>query len=246
MDRLIEFFIRNPVLLVVAVVWIAGVVGNIVKAGKRAREAAVRRQDAQPAPVPSAPSRQPVAVEPPPLGQARPMGQRDAEAVAREMRRILGLEPAAGDRSQAADEGRAEPTAGDRFERTEAPPARPTAAPPPRRPPIAPRPPAVPQRARRDVAMPERAPTPVEPSTNRRRLEVHVDPHVGESIGKRARVGSGKVGDHALGDLGGRTQSGRSKESRGARYELDDLKRAFVLSEILGPPLASRPERRDP
>jgi hypothetical protein len=252
MGRLFEFFARNPVLLLVVVVWL---VGNVVKAAKRSREAAARRPEPT-----SMPSPQPMRSEPAqaraPVGDARPMGQRDAEAVAREMRRILGLEPEEGRRAPEPAEGRVEPVAGDRVERQDASPPpvlarQPAPAAPSRRPVAVPRQPVeraepLPLRARRDAATPERAPTPVQPSTNRRRLDIHVDPHVGESIGKRARVGSGKVGDHALGDLGGRTQSGRSKESRGARYELDDLKRAFVLSEILGPPLASRTERRDP
>jgi hypothetical protein len=243
-DRLIEFFARNPVLLLVVVVWLAGIVGNVAKATKRSREAAARRPEPT-----SMPSPQPMRSEPAqaraPVGDARPMGQRDAEAVAREMRRILGLEPEEGRRAPEPAEGRVEPLAGDRVarqsERQEAAPRRPVAVP---RPPVE-RAEPLPARARRDAATPERAPTPVQPSTNRRRLEVHVDPHVGESIGKRARVGSGKVGDHALGELGGRAHAPTARAVRGARYELDDLKRAFVLSEILGPPLASRPERRD-
>lgn len=254
MGRLFEFFARNPVLLLVVVVWLAGIVGNVVKAAKRSRDAAARRPEPT-----SMPSPQPMRSEPAqaraPVGDARPMGQRDAEAVAREMRRILGLEPEEGRREPDGIEGRAEPIAGDRAERQDAPPRpvlaqRPAPAAPPRRPVAVPRQPVeraepLPVRARRDAATPERAPTPVQPSTNRRRLDIHVDPHVGESIGKRARVGSGKVGDHALGELGGRAHAPMARAVRGARYELDDLKRAFVLSEILGPPLASRPERRD-
>jgi hypothetical protein len=243
-DRLIEFFARNPVLLLVVVVWLAGIVGNVAKATKRSREAAARRPEPT-----SMPSPQPMRSEPAqaraPVGDARPMGQRDAEAVAREMRRILGLEPEEGRRAPEPAEGRVEPLAGDRVarqsERQEAAPRRPVAVP---RPPVE-RAEPLPARARRDAATPERAPTPVQPSTNRRRLDIHVDPHVGESIGKRARVGSGKVGDHTLGELGGRAHAPMARAVRGARYELDDLKRAFVLSEILGPPLASRPERQD-
>ena len=247
MDRLIDFFARNPVLLVVAVVWLAGLVGNVAKAAKRSREAAARRPQTTTMPSPQPMRTEPVRIEPPaarpPAGEPRPMGQRDAEAVAREMRKILGLEPEG--RVESGAEGRSEPVAGDRLERQEpAPvvsPRRPVA--PPR--PSAPRAEPLPVRARREVVAPERAPAPVQPTTNRRRLEVHVDPHVGESIGKRARVGTGKVGDHALGELGGRVHGTGPQAVRGARYELDDLKRAFVLSEILGPPLASRPERRD-
>ena len=45
MGRLFEFFARNPVLLLVVVVWLAGIVGNVVKAAKRSRDAAVRRPE---------------------------------------------------------------------------------------------------------------------------------------------------------------------------------------------------------
>lgn len=238
MDRLIEFFARNPVLLLVAVVWLAGLLGNVAKAAKQARERAAQRPSSLPSPQPDRPV--PVATQRPlPTGGGVSMGERDAEAVAREMRRILGLEPAAGD----ARAGRGEAATGDRRERAEA--LRPAPQPTPR---PAPRPivraelPSL----RRDAAAPEKPPAPVQPSTGRRRLDIHVDPHVGESIGKRSRVGSGKVGEHALGELGGRTHASAASAIRGSRYELDDLKRAFVLSEILGPPLASRPDRREP
>lgn len=236
MDRLIEFFARNPVLLLVAVVWLFGMIGNVAKAAKQARERAAQRQASLPSPQPArpAPAAEPRSL---PAGSGRSMGERDAEAVAREMRRILGLEPAAGD----AREGRGEAASGDRSEPLETP--RPAPAPRP-----APRPVVRAElpRLRRDAAAPEKPPAAVQPSTNRRRLDIHVDPHVGESIGKRARVGSGKVGDHALGALGGRTHAAAARAVGGSRYALDDLKRAFVLSEILGPPLASRPERREP
>jgi len=217
--RLIEFFARNPVLLLVAVVWLLGMIGNVAKAARKARERAAQRQASLPSPQPT-----PVA-EPrsSPTAGGRPMAKREADAVAREMRRILGLEPVAGDSSERIEAPRPAPKPAARpLVRAEAP------------------------RLRRNVAEPEKPPAPMQSSTNRRRLAIHVDPHVGESIGKRARVGSGKVGGHALGELGGRVHAPVARAVRGARYALDDLKRVFVLSEILGPPLALRPERREP
>ena len=129
MDRLIDFFVRNPVLLVVAVVWLAGLVGTVATAAKRSREAAARRPQTTTMPSPQPMRTEPVRMEPPaarpPAVEARPMGQRDAEAVAREMRKILGLEPEG--RAEAGGEGRSEPVAGDRVERQEPAPL----APPP-------------------------------------------------------------------------------------------------------------------
>ncbi len=254
MDRLIEFFARNPILLLVGVVWLFGVLGNLGKAARQAREraeAARRRQEAGGAQPgvrgADAVMRPAPAQSPQPQPQPQPMDDERAQAVAREMRRILGIEPEAREEARQAPPVKArpeprasaaEPVAGDRR----------SVEPPTRREPVRPAPvrrEPSPPLARRNVAAPERAPAPVQPTSGRRRLEIHVDPHVGESIGKRARVGSGKVGEHALGGLGGRAPEQVQRAVRGARYELDDLKRAFVLSEILGPPLASRPERRD-
>lgn len=228
MDALFEFFRRNPVLLVVVAVWLFGLIGNIGKAVKQGRERAeqIRRQrEAASGPVRGSGR----VASPPAAARSEAAGRRtvaDEAAVAREMRRILGLDP--------DEPATKEPASGDRG----------AVAATPRPAPIVVRVPR-PRPAPNDVVTPEKPPTPVAPTTSRRRLEVHVDPHVGESIGKRARVGSGKVGEHVLGGLGGRAPEQVQRAVRGARYELDDLKRAFVLSEILGPPLASRPERRD-
>ncbi|MBX3463360.1 MAG: hypothetical protein KF830_09325 [Planctomycetes bacterium] len=111
-------------------------------------------------------------------------------------------------------------------------PARPSPPPPPRR-----------------VVEVERPPTPVVPAPPRR-LEVHVDPHLGEGIARREakvrtaheRAGQERAG---LGALGGRVHDARRRRGEAHRFALDDLRTAFVLSEILGPPLAlRRPDER--
>ncbi len=107
MRRLIDFVLHNPILLIVLVLWIGGLIGNIVKATRRAREraeAAARRRHGE---LPSGEARtappEPHATVPR-TAEARPTAARHAEPsrsteeVAREMRRILGVEePSRGD-----------------------------------------------------------------------------------------------------------------------------------------------------
>lgn len=96
-----------------------------------------------------------------------------------------------------------------------------------------------------DVVEPERPPTPVVPTTQKRRLPIHVEPHVGEQIERRQVLASGRIGERSpsqeLGTLGGRRLPVAQRRAAGRRYALDDLKRVVVLNEILGPPLALRP-----
>jgi hypothetical protein len=226
------------ILVVFAAIWLVGAIANGIKAAKKAREraeAATRRPDSGPSRAEHAPERARAPAQP---------SQQSAQDVAREMRRILGIETADDEERRAPREASREPTdvareheAGDRsFDVPDAPPPRPRPeAPPP-----------LPSR-RRNTVEPERVPVPVVPTTSGRRLTIHVDPHVGESIQRRATPRSGKVGEHAagteLGRLGGRVQRGVGGGVAGRRYALDDLKRVIVLSEILGPPLALRPPR---
>lgn len=237
MQQFLRFFLDNPIILLVVGAWILGVIGNVLKAVKKARERAEAAGQ-----LPSQRREvEPVQVSPPAPPPERTPAR--ADEIAREMRRILGVETA-------PDEARS----GDRVERTHrermqgdevAEPeqrhepdmhARPRPVPPP-----------LPSRSvRRTVAEPERAPTPVVPTTAGRRLTIHVDPHVGESIQHRATVRSSRVAGPELGNLGGRVQHGEVRRATGQRYALDDLKRVIVLSEILGPPLALRqPGERD-
>src|SRR5262245_32100523 len=83
-----EFLKDNPIVLFLLVAWVAGMIGNIGKAAKKARERAERSQNAPPS--------QPAQTRPP--SQPAEPGPRSAEEVAREMRRILGLDPEEGDR----------------------------------------------------------------------------------------------------------------------------------------------------
>lgn len=79
MDRLLRFLLDNPIIAVVVVFWIFGAINNARTAAKR-REQSARRAERGPAAEP-AHERQPPARLP----------ETDAEQVAREMRRILGL-----------------------------------------------------------------------------------------------------------------------------------------------------------
>lgn len=119
-----------------------------------------------------------------------------------------------------------------RQRETETPPSLPSAPPPPRRP----------------VVVTERPPQPVAPTTGSRRLSLHEGPHLGESFGQRAQRQRSRVGEHGvgqeIGNLGGRVHQGAARRGEAHRFALDDLKRAFVLSEILGPPLSLRQDRQ--
>ncbi|MFN7590776.1 MAG: hypothetical protein ACK501_09945 [Planctomycetota bacterium] len=212
MRRLLEFLLANPILAFVAVAWIAGILGNIAKAAKR------RQQQA------SLPSQQPTAPAPRPADP-----QPDAEAVAREMRRILGQ----AERDEQRERERVvrpEPVTTEPVATAFEPP------PLPRR-----TPPSLPSEQRRNRVEPERAPTPVVPTTAARRLPTQIESHVGEKLAQRHVRPT--AAPHELGTLGGRAPQTARRRVDARRFALDDLKRAFVLSEILGPPLSSRRER---
>jgi len=94
---------------------------------------------------------------------------------------------------------------------------------------------------RREVFEPERAPAPAVPTTQDRRLELRADSHVGEGMQRRQAPQSGKVGGSSIGTLGGRVHGARKGRGAGSSLvNLSDLKRAFVVTEILGAPLALR------
>lgn len=172
---------------------------------------AKKAQQAPAAPRPA--TRQPLS--PRPVSAPVTPRQRSAEEVAAEMRRILGLEPEAPEERQ-----------------SQRAPTPPTPPPPSRR------------AVSREAFASERPPAPVVPTTQTRHLEIHVDPHVGERIQKRQTVQSGLVGKHeagkSLGSLGGRVSEVTTRRSTATRFPLNDLKRAFVINEILQPPLALR------
>jgi hypothetical protein len=148
-----------------------------------------------------------------------------AAEVAREMRRILGVE--------------------------EPPPKAPAR---PARRPVASRPanqPANQPASHQPASQPRRAggerpPAPVVPTTQSRRIDIHVDPHVGEQMAHRhqaTRIGQRAPGQE-IGSLGGRVQTAKKAAAVRERYQLD-FKRVVVLAEILGPPVGLRtPDQR--
>lgn len=241
MDKLIDLLLKNPIILFLIGAWVVGIISNAAKAKQKAaqrrkaeeakkpkvdttvrqplpeqRQAPVagRREAppsrAQTAAAPTGPQAVGQQVSTGPGGrQAGAMAQSPDE-IAREMRRILGLDP----------EPAAKPA---------------PAAPRPR-----PTPPPI-----------EKPPQPVRVSTQDRRLETHVDPHVGERIRDRhmqeSQVGKPRAGRGAIGNLGGRVQQRKKVAGRSSRYSLDDLRKAIVINEILSPPVSVRPhEDRHP
>jgi hypothetical protein len=192
MRRFLALLMEHPELLFIAVVWIAGMLGQL---GKLAKKRA-------PSLPPSPPSNEGL----------------DAEAVAREMRRIL--------RQPESESERVEPT-----------PVPVTV--------VKRQAPLTERRSRTPLV--ERPPTPVAPTTSARRLPLHAASHVGESMEQRARRQRSVLGEHGraheLGGLGGRVHQASATREAVHRYALDDLKRAFVLAEVLGPPLAIRRDR---
>ena len=193
MQRLIQFLFDHPILMFVLVAWAAGMIGNVIRSAKKARERAEQQRRMPQARREHAP---PAAPEQP----------RSTEDVAAEMRRILGMET--------------EPVR---------PRPRPVAPPPPQPPP--------PRAPRAEAG--ERPPQISLPTTQDRKLEIHVDPHVGEVM-QRRHMAPKTAADRGLGTLGGRTARQRRRMGIGDRYSLADLKTAFVLSEIIGPPRALR------
>lgn len=186
MRRLIDFLLQNPILLFVAVAWIAGMIGNLGK---------MRKQRQRPAPSPRP--------APAPVRRTEPSAP-SSEQIAAEMRRILR-------------------EAEQRSASTEAPSRQASVL-------------------QRNRVEPERAPVPVVPTTQSRKLATHVDPHVGEQLAQRHVRTSGP--SRELGTLGGRaTHKVVVHHEAARRFALDDLRRAFVLSEILGPPLARRSQQ---
>lgn len=95
--------------------------------------------------------------------------------------------------------------------------------------------------AGREAAEGDRGPQPMRVS-QLGRVDIHVDPHVGENVQRRAAPTSGGVASHELGTLGGRQHQRAAAASQRARglVDLSDLSRAFVLREILDEPRALR------
>lgn len=205
MRGFIDLLLSNPILLLVLGAWLVGLIGNILKAQQKARQRRPERPEpptAQPLPTQRPPVSRPAAARPssPPAASPRPV--QSPEEIAREMRRILGLEQE---------------------------PAPATAAPAP-----------APERRRVEPPGGERPPTPLR--SQLRALETRVDPHVGDRIrGRHIRDAGLARARTELGSLGGRVAHRGRAVRAGSHYLPDDLRSAFVLMEILGPPVGLRP-----
>jgi hypothetical protein len=202
MRGLFDFLLQNPILIFILLAWVAGMVGNVMKAARKTRERSEHQR--------RMPAARPSQAPPPVRAAGRPAapgqpGQPSSDDIAAEMRRILGMEPTAS------------PTR---------PAARPTQPAP-----------------RRRLVEAERPPTPALPTAQQRKLELHIDPHVGERIGKGEKKRP-RIEASVMGTLGGRVQRQVRVREAADRFPRSNLRQAVVLSEILGPPLALR--RPDP
>lgn len=214
MDWLLRLLSDNPILLFFVVAWVAGMLGNVAKAAKKARQSQGGAATPRAKP-PSAWPADPAANRP-----------RSPDEVAAEIRRALGLDPPAA-------------------------PARPEPAKPVSKPvnkPVAkPRPVAPPRPASTLGRRPqpaERAPTPVMPTTQHRHLELHADSHVGEALQRRAAAPPPAAVQRSFGGLGGRNPVVRHEHLEvPRRYAMNDVTRAIVMAEILGPPVSMREPR---
>lgn len=222
----------NPILLLLVGSWVVGGIGSAVR---KARERAEQERQAgrrMPLDVPQQDDARTLQAEP-----ARP----SEEDVAEKLRRILGEmdagtqpvpqrapEPVArrGAQPHTFDEDAGEEVREVTVrEEPRAVPARPAEPPP---------------LPRREAPTPF-APRPFVPSTLGK-VQVQVNPHVGESIQRRAAPASGAVAAKQLGGLGGRgpAQVRRRVGGTGEMVDLSDLRSAIILREVLDRPLALR------
>ena len=223
----------NPILLLLVGSWIVGGIGSAVRKA-RERAEAERRAGRR---IPAASAGEDVRTL-----QAEPVRPAE-EDVAEKLRRILGEmesggQPASQRTPEPASRREPQPHSFDEDveeeirevtvrEEPRAVPVR-TAAPPP-----------LPQRS----APTSYTPRPFVPSTLGK-VPVQVQPHVGESIQRRAAPASGAVAATRLGELGGRgpAETRRRVGGKGALVDLSDLRSAIVLREVLDRPLAMREE----
>jgi len=211
-DRLLRFLFDNPIVLFVLVAWVAGAIGNAMRAARKRQESGSTRT---PPPLPSR--------------ETEPAARRSAEDVAREMRRILGMEETPAEVTPEARPVARQPVEARSTEPTSTESSRPR---------------SLPTVGRREPAVAERPPTPAMPTTQNRRLHLHEASHLGERMQHRHSPQSRRVAppaDRELGSLGGRVHAASVIRREGVRLvDLSDLKRVFVMNEILGKPLALR------
>ncbi len=98
-----------------------------------------------------------------------------------------------------------------------------------------------PETRRREASEGDRGPQPMRVS-QLGKVSTHVDPHVGDTVMRRAAPLSGGVAAHEMGTLGGRHHAPVAVAAERARglIDLSDLSRAFVLRELLDAPRALR------
>ena len=227
----------NPILLLLVGSWIVGGIGSAVRKARERAEAERRSERQAGRRMPDDTDREDVRTL-----QAEPARPAE-EDVAEKLRRILGEmesggQPASQRIPEPASRREPQPHSFDEDveeeirevtvrEEPRAVPVR-TAAPPP-----------LPQRS----APTSYTPRPFVPSTLGK-VPVQVQPHVGESIQRRAAPASGAVAATRLGELGGRgpAETRRRVGGKGALVDLSDLRSAIVLREVLDRPLAMREE----
>lgn len=217
MQQLWDFLRQNPIILLILVMWLVGLAGKVLQGvGQRAQQAARRSAEEL--------ARRRAA------GQA-PQPPRPQQTQLPAMQTKAPPTPAGRGRPMTQEEAIAEMR---RILAGEAPAGRPEPKPQPR-----PEPRPEPRRQR---------PMRQEPASGDAarggrlsQMEVHVDPHVGERMQRRQSPSSGRVGHTGLGGLGGREKrAGPRRAARVGLLDLDDLKRAIVVREVLGPPVALR------
>jgi hypothetical protein len=99
---------------------------------------------------------------------------------------------------------------------------------------------ARPTLVRREASEGDQNPQPLRPA-RLGNVAVHVDPHVGEAVQRRAAPTSGQVTAHELGTLGGRSNAVRAQVvTRRRFFAIGDLERAMVLREIFDAPRGLR------
>jgi len=216
MGTLWDLLRDNPILLFVLLAWVAGAVGNVLRSQKKAKEQAAPRRASRTPSDTAAPSA---------AGKRAPSSPRPVASAPPPA-------PAAGQGSKSADEVAAEMRRILGLD-VEVTPVETRPTPPIQREPVR-KPPA-----------PERPPTPLSPTVASQSLDLHIDPHVGESIATRSAPRSGRVGTHdrEWGTLGGRrrdTVVALVQDDADRLIDLSDLKRTLLGAEILGPPLALR------
>jgi hypothetical protein len=222
-DELIKLLLQHPILLIVVGFWLLGLVGKVLgSVGKQAAQATKEARDEARRRLEQVQRRSEAETRPAERPRAEPAPPRrritQEEAIA-EMRRLLG-QPAP---QKAPAQKISAPLVRDEGTHS-----------------------AEEERQRKVVVVRPEGRRVAEPLRQLGDVEVHVDPHVGEAMQQRRAPESGRVGQADLGRLGGRTAARAAAAQRHHRglVDVSDLKRMLIMRELLGPPLALRPDWR--